>query len=409
MSSSIDAPSPGGLTSRALSFDEFLRLERSWDELVLASPHPLPFLSHPWLRTWWRHFGEGQEFRALVVEDGATLLAAAPLAIRRLRRLGLSVTLGEIVGTGPVPTRGMGLADKVDLVVRSGAAAAETRLLGDLVELLGRIDILDLKGVASASPCGASLIEAAPRPHTARMLERSVSPYLPLETGWDDYLASRSGNFRKHLRKYWRELRKLGTVEVSRLEPTDDLGAWLSDVIAVNGASWKASRGTNLFRHPRIREFLTDLAGSMAQRGWLDLQRLRLDGATVAYELCFDFGGRLFSYNGSYRKELSRPSPGTALTAEVIRAACERGRTEYDMLRGEEGYKARWSEACRRESRIVLPASRLSARQYTFWSVDVKDRLKRSPWLRELDDRLSGLLARVRHADRALDGEGTSL
>jgi CelD/BcsL family acetyltransferase involved in cellulose biosynthesis len=408
MSGSIDGRPPGGLTSRALSFEEFLRLERSWDELVLESPHPLPFLSHPWLRTWWRHFGEGQEFMALVVQGGSTLLAGVPLALRRVRQLGPSVTLGEIVGTGPVPTRGMGLADKVDLVVRPNESVAGERLRHALIGLLDRIDVLDLKGIGASSPEATALAEAAPRSRAVRRLERSVSPYLPLNTGWDEYLASRSGNFRKHLRKYWRELAKLGAVEPSRFERGEDLDAWLADVIAVNAASWKASRGTNLFRHPRIRDFMIDLAGAMADRGWLDLQRLRLDGVTIAYELCFDFGGRLFSYNGSYRKELAKPSPGTVLTAEVIRSACERGRLEYDMLRGEEGYKSRWSDACRHESRVVLPASRLRARQYTLWNVEFKTRLKRSPWLRELDDRVSGLLTRFRYADHAADGEGSS-
>jgi CelD/BcsL family acetyltransferase involved in cellulose biosynthesis len=408
MSSSIDALSPGGLTSRVLSFDEFLDLEHAWDELVLASAHPLPFLSHAWLRTWWNHFGAGQEFRALVVEDGNAVLAGVPLALRRVRQLGVSVTLGEIVGTGPVPTRGMGLADKVDLVVHAAAPAAALRIMDELTGLLERIDVLDLKGIEESSPLRSSLVDAADRPRRARTLDRSASPYLPLGQGWEAYLASRTGNFRKHLRKYWRELAKLGEVEVARMEPGDDVDAWVADIVEVNALSWKATRGTNLFRHPRIRDFFRDLVCAMAPQGRLDLQRLRLGGTTAAYEFCFEFGRRLFSYNGSFRNDLAKPSPGTALTAEVIRSACERGITEYDMLRGEEGYKARWSDASRREVRILLPANRLRARQYTFWSVDVKDRLKRSARLRELDDRITGLFARIRHSRDAADGEGTS-
>ena len=402
MSSSIDPPSPGGLTARTLSFGEFRRLERPWDELVLSSVYPLPFLCHSWLRVWWEHFGAGQEFVALVVEDGETMLACVPLALRRVRQLGLPVTLGEIVGTGPVPTRGMGLTDKADLVVRADAPNARIRLCEELGRLLERVDVLDLKGVEVSSPTAAALAGAA------RTLDRSVSPYLALTSTWDEYLASRSGNFRKHLRKYWRELEQLGPVEVARLEPNDDLAVWMSDAAAVNGASWKATRGTNLFRHPQIRAFLFDLAEAMSQNGWLDLQRLRLAGETVAYELCFDFGGRVFSYNGSYRKELARASPGTALTVAVIRSACERGRTEYDMLRGEEAYKRRWSDECRAESQLVLRANRFRARNYIFWALDVKARLKRSPWLRELDDRVSGMLTRFRHRDSPIDGEGAS-
>jgi CelD/BcsL family acetyltransferase involved in cellulose biosynthesis len=114
----------------------------------------------------------------------------------------------------------------------------------------------------------------------------------------------------------------------------------------------------------------------------------------------------VFSYNGSYRAELAKPSPGTVLTAEVIRAACERGKTEYDMLRGEEEYKRRWSDKYRAELQLVFTAGRPWARHYTFWALDVMARLKQSPWLRELDDRISGLLTRLRYRHGPPDGEG---
>ena len=40
----------------------------------------------------------------------------------------------------------------------------------------------------------------------------------------------------------------------------------------------------------------------------------------VAYELCFEFGGRLMSYNGGFRQEYAKVAPGYVLTAAVIEA-----------------------------------------------------------------------------------------
>ena len=228
-------------------------------------------------------------------------------------------------------------------------------------------------------------------------MDRSVSPYLPLPSSWDEYLGSRSGNFRKHLRKYWRKLGQQGELELARLGPEDDCRSWMSEVFEVNQASWKASRGTNLFRHPELRSFFLELADAMALKGRLDLQLLRLDGKAVAYEYCFDFGGRIFSYNGSFLPEFGKLSPGTALTAAVLEAACDRGKVEYDMLRGEEEYKARWSEACRSETHLVLPRRSLLARHHTFWTISMKSKIKRSPWMRETADRIFGFLSRLRH------------
>jgi CelD/BcsL family acetyltransferase involved in cellulose biosynthesis len=381
-------------TIETLSFAEFSRIEGAWDDLALGTAAPLPFLCHAWLRTWWEHFGDGQEFVAVVVRDGEQLVAAAPLA---LRRGAMGLTVGEIVGTGPVPTRGMGLADKADFMVRAGRLEDGRMLAAEVVKLLDRVDLLDLKGFDAGSPTRADLTAAAPgRVHA---VERSVSPYLILAAPWEDYVRARSRNFRKHLKKYWRLLEEAGSLEVARMDREADSRAWMAEVFAVNHASWKAERGTNLFRSPPIRDFFAGLVPVMAARDRIDLHLVRLDGEAAVYELCFDFGGRLFSYNGAYRADLDRGSPGTALTSAVIESACDRGRDEYDMLRGAEGYKLRWSETRRTEWQLLVPAARAGARLRTLLGPYLKARLKRWTWLSEQVDRLSGAASRARYRD----------
>jgi CelD/BcsL family acetyltransferase involved in cellulose biosynthesis len=387
-------PAAAASTVETLSFGQFCDCAPEWDELALAVPRPVPFTCHPWLRTWWRHFGTDQEFAALVLRRDGRLDAAAPLALRRAAP-GLSVA--ELVGTGPVPTRGMGLADKADLLVREGRPEAGTELTAALARLLERVDLLDIKGYDAGSATAASLAAAAPAPFAVRRLDRSVSPYLALSDDWETYLAARSRNFRKHLKKYWRLLEAAGTVEVTRMEQGADVARWMDDVFEVNESSWKSERGTNLFRSPAIRRFFAELVPEMATHGWIDLHLARVDGRPAVYELGFDYGGRLFSYNGAYRAELRGGSPGTALTAAVIESACRRGLTEYDMLRGAEPYKLRWSETTRTERRSLVPAARLGARFKTLAGPYIKARLKQWRWLDEQVDRLAGALARIRY------------
>jgi len=376
--------------TETLSFQQFCRAEEAWNALALSVAAPVPFMTHPWIRLWWKHFGEGQEFLAVVVRDGETMLGAVPLAIRRA---GPGLELAEVVGTGPVPTRGMGLADKADFLVHEGQRQVGELLVAEVAKLLDRVDVLDIKGLDTASGTRANLEAAG----NARQFRRSVSPYLTLSTSWDEYSRTRSRNFRKHLKKYWRLLEQAGTLEVSRMEPGDDVAVWMNDVFAVNDVSWKAERGTNLFRSPEIRDFFFELVPAMMAHGWIDLQAIRLDGKLAVYELCFDYGGKLFSYNGAYRAELGQGSPGTALTAAVIESACGRGRSEYDMLRGAESYKLRWSETSRSQLQLLLPANRTAARIKTSLGPALKARLKQWPWLTEQVDRLSGLLSRRRY------------
>jgi CelD/BcsL family acetyltransferase involved in cellulose biosynthesis len=224
---------------------------------------------------------------------------------------------------------------------------------------------------------------------------------LTLAGSWESYVGTRSGNFRKHLKKYARGLEALGPVTIARLEPGDDCAAWMSEIVEVNRSSWTAQRGTDLFRHPRLRAFFAEVVPALASRGWIDLHVLRVAGRVMAYELCFDLGNRIFSYNGSYRPEIAKHSPGTLLTAAVIESAFRRGRDEYDMLRGEESYKRRWSDARRIELEIVRPAARWRAEVYARFGPRLKARIKSSPRVRALVDRTFGLLARFRHRARS--------
>jgi CelD/BcsL family acetyltransferase involved in cellulose biosynthesis len=353
-------------------------------------------MCHHWLRLWWNHFGAGQEFVAPVLRDGRTLLAAVPLALRTVSLFGVRITVAEIVGTGPVATRGMGLADKADLLVRADAEAHRDALAHAVANLLDRVDLLSLKGIDAASATADSFSRVTGAGRRILILKRSVSPYVALPSSWKLYLGSRSGNFNRQLRKRWRTLGQAGTIEIDRLERAAESGAWMREVIVVDQESWKAARGTNLFRHPQLRAFFLALVAALAEDHALDLRRLRLNGQIVAYNLCFDYVNRLFFYNGSYRSQCHALSPGTILTAAVLEAACAAGRTEYDMLRGAEEHKSRWCDSFRSEIEILLTSPRRVARWYAH-VIAAKRRLQHQAWLSELDDRWTGLLTRYRH------------
>ena len=119
-------------------------------------------------------------------------------------------------------------------------------------------------------------------------------------------------------------------------------------------------------------------------------------GHPAAYELAFDVGNRLFAYNASFREDVANASPGNVVTAELIRDGAARGRVEYDMLRGDEPYKLRWSDQRRSEVQVLVAAPRMRARLCTMLGPRLRTRLRRIDWLVELDDRISGARNRGR-------------
>ena len=65
--------------SAVTRLEELRRLEPMWQSVSECAETPSPFLSHPWVVTWWEHFGTDRDLNVLVVEDDEGVAGIAPL------------------------------------------------------------------------------------------------------------------------------------------------------------------------------------------------------------------------------------------------------------------------------------------------------------------------------------------
>ena len=100
-----------GMTVRLIDdASEFLALRDRWNELLRSSRSDNPFLTWEWLYTWWTQFGVAQHLRLIVVEQGDTIMAIAPLHLVASPLYWFSRL--EFLGTGEAGS------DYLDLIVR---------------------------------------------------------------------------------------------------------------------------------------------------------------------------------------------------------------------------------------------------------------------------------------------------
>jgi hypothetical protein len=171
---------------------------------------------------------------------------------------------------------------------------------------------------------------------------------------WAEYLAARPGALRETIR------RRLGQAERdtrTTLE-TIDSGAGLEAGIGayedVYARSWK---GTEPF--PR---FSAALMRAAAAEGALRLGLLRLDGRPVAAQYWVVAGGRATVLKLTHDEAARARSPGTVLTAAMIRDLLERERVaELDFGRGDDAYKSLWTGSRRQRIGVVLANPRRPA------------------------------------------------
>lgn len=151
------------------------------------------------------------------------------------------------------------------------------------------------------------------------------------------YLASRPGQLRSTLR------RKAGRVACEVLTAFGD-EAW-DAYEAIYQLSWKGEEGSPAF--------LRGFAAAEGAAGRLRLGLARIDGEPVAAQFWTVEGGTAFIHKLAYREDARAHSPGTALTAALMRHVIDDDRVDLvDFGTGDDPYKRDWMDEARPRHRI---------------------------------------------------------
>lgn len=188
-------------------------------------------------------------------------------------------------------------------------------------------------------------------------LRRFESPVLNHDGTWDDFMRSRSANFREQVKRRERGLRKRHDLAF-RLSKKPDLERDLNTLFDLYDARW--SEGERAFS--RQRAFHTDFARIASQKGWLRLWFLELDERPVAAWYGFRYAGVESFYQAGRDPKFADESVGFVLLTHTIREALDDGVKEYRFLRGGEGYKYRFATQDHGVETLAIASSPLAER-----------------------------------------------
>ncbi|MCD4534492.1 GNAT family N-acetyltransferase [Nocardioides sp. cx-169] len=324
----------------------------AWDALVSRQPLASPFLRSFWLG--WVTDPAASTF-LLMLQDGE-LLGGVPLARDRL----VGIDRYRFAGQGVL------CPDHLDLVAAPGREPEVQRGLRQWFDRPGQ-RLLDLVGLAPDARLAAAL-PGAPQPV-------DLAPYQPLPEPGQDYLASRSSNFRRATRKADRRLGEAGYVH-TRVAAAD-----VPDALAALHRLHETRDG----RGPLL-ELLPTLTGAFAEgvaRGEARVDLLASPDEVVAVSLAFTADRRLSLYQVARSTNRAHGSAATVLLHRVIADAVEAGFTELDLLRGAEEYKSSYADQARPVLRLRVAHGVLAHGLVGLWALA----LSASHRLRLLRDR----------------------
>jgi CelD/BcsL family acetyltransferase involved in cellulose biosynthesis len=287
-----------------------------WKELAERSGNV--FSTWEWASTWWRHFGDGRRLLLMVCRrDGGGAFAILPLYFSSSR----PVRTIRFIGHGPADQLGP-VCDPQDRQVAAGL------LKRALDERCPPWDIF-IGEQLNAKENWRSLLGGT-------SLRRNSSLVLRVEgRTWEEFLASRTSNFRGQVRRRERKLAREHELRF-RLTDSDRLEEDLETLFRLHELRHEAFAGGRKSFH---REF----AAVALARGWLRLWIMEVSDRPVAAWYGFRFGNAECFYQSGRDPAWDEYSVGFVLLAHSIREAFNDGVGEYRLLRGRESYKDRFS------------------------------------------------------------------
>jgi CelD/BcsL family acetyltransferase involved in cellulose biosynthesis len=169
------------------------------------------------------------------------------------------------------------------------------------------------------------------------------SPYIAIETSWDDYCNTISSRRRQDFRRARRRLNDQGEVTVDFHTPNlDELDNLLEEAFVVEQANWKGRNKSAINCRPDLKRFFTVYSRSLCESGKFIMSSLRLDGKMISVQLLVEHSRRWWVLKIGYDERWSKYSPGMQLMFETLREAFNRKLDGFEFLGSAEDWINIW-------------------------------------------------------------------
>jgi CelD/BcsL family acetyltransferase involved in cellulose biosynthesis len=310
---------------------------------ALAAGSDLPMLSHAWVLACSLTLCAAQALRVITVRQRGALVAAAPLA--QADSTGASRL--ELVGA-------TALYEPSGVLYQGGEALA---LLLRAMLSLGQPFVLSR---IPFTPQVSGMFSAAAHRRALLVSSRiSATLAVPIDSSWEEYLATLSAHRRYDLRRAWRRAEEGGKVTVRVLSPRpDEVEGLMREFVRIEASGWKERNGSSLRQRPQLRAFFEQYGRLAAAAGSLRLSFLDVDETPIAAQFSVEYADRLWVLKIGYDEAWSRCSPGWLLLAETMRAAFARRLRSYEFLGTDESWLHGWRTVSRKFRTVACyPAS----------------------------------------------------
>jgi CelD/BcsL family acetyltransferase involved in cellulose biosynthesis len=322
----------------------FQELKIHWNQLLKASWSDNIFLTWEWMFNWWITFGENKDLIIIVAEKDGAVIGIAPFYRTRTTFFGIRPrTHIEFIGSTDTSS------EYLDIISLLGQE--EEAVNGILAELFNNKDllwdVLHITDMREDSPnfkyCFQYFQE---HNYNNWVYRRKSSPYIMLPPTMDEYLKTLSGNMRRKLKIYMKNIRMNGEVILHKVTDKAVLNARFREFRELHKLRWekKIIKGETSGWNGKFLEFHMLIQESMMDNGWLYFVYIMSEKKMIAGQYSFSYNGKLNCYSGAFDPAMSNKNLGSVTQCMVVEDAIVKKYHELDFLSGSEEYKSYWTK-----------------------------------------------------------------
>ncbi|HAI68160.1 MAG TPA: hypothetical protein DCM38_01850 [Gammaproteobacteria bacterium] len=314
---------------------EIAAISSEWNALLMQSTCNRAFSSPEWFLAACQVMPDISPYMIVARRD-ANIVGILPLAIKN----------NDDEARFPTP-----LSDYNDIIVSSDETSVSAGLLDYAISKPIGYHKIVLEGLRKDSNCACGVKLLAPAYNLEQTLHKELCPYLLLPSNYDEYIATRSGNFRSSLKRKQKRARE-NHIIISQLEPNH----FPADQIAENFLFLHLSRigSHSCFNAPENQAFIKAVFPALFITKKMHVFALLVKEKILGIHLCMMGVNSLCFWNGGFSQEVEGYAPGRLLMDSAIKAVYAMGLKEYDLLHGNESYKIKWANTLRYIGQIEL-------------------------------------------------------
>jgi CelD/BcsL family acetyltransferase involved in cellulose biosynthesis len=336
--------------------ETILASEAQWSNV--KSSHSM--LRWDWIAIWLKHF-ESRATPAVIVatDTDGRWIGIAPFCLetsssftKKLRLVSSGTACGDYIGLIVDEANSTSFAEHVaDFIVANIGSNKP----------LGPIDLIELEGTATADPTihyFCELLKALGFSMHESSLESCWVVELP------DTFETLQSQFSKSLRRKVKAAKKrlaADSTEILYANSNNFTSSWNSFVDLHQRR--RATLGQpGCFACPEFEGFLKEATQRKLATDRASLIQINRDASPLAGVLLFEEDDAVRMYQSGFDPDRNSLEPGYQLIVVSIQHAIEKSKTQFDFLRGDEPYKARWCTEPQGLQKIRLVPGKLTAR-----------------------------------------------